>query len=423
MRTVLVMGGGMAGISAAAALAPYADKVVIVEKDVYPDKGRRKGTPQDRQLHLLLGKGFEIFNNELFPGLEWDLIQEGGESFNLSRDMHIQLHGIWLQEGVVSEDTWSVFSQRSDLERVCRRRLLQDRPNVYLEVGKNAEEVLARGEWDVVVDATGVYPISKRKWEKVEDETCTINLYYLTCVLQANERVPTTRSVYLRPDRDCMGCFLYRSKGRVSITLMGYEQCHVEAKSKDEVVKWLIKIGQSKRFDVLEWIGKMGELEDGPSWYCVTTQIWRHWERENRLPSNWIVMGDAYCRLDPAFGQGMTMVAMQAMEIRQWAMAGGKACNAGECMKRFPALVQFPYWLNASESWRHRGGQSLWKQAVCAIFHVLVWIVSKFPAAHKWFIGMLSGGYYQKENDGMYRSFLLTWGIRRLLPKKIGSLM
>lgn len=54
----VVLGGSLAGLCAAAALAPHVDRVTLVERDRYPEEPRwRRGVPQARHTHNLLGAG------------------------------------------------------------------------------------------------------------------------------------------------------------------------------------------------------------------------------------------------------------------------------------------------------------------------------------------------------------------------------
>src|SRR5215469_14133926 len=63
-RSVLVIGGSLAGLFAARVLADFFDKVTILP--VTPD--HRKGVPQSYHAHGLLPTGFRILE-QLFPGI------------------------------------------------------------------------------------------------------------------------------------------------------------------------------------------------------------------------------------------------------------------------------------------------------------------------------------------------------------------
>ncbi|WP_046773573.1 NAD(P)-binding protein, partial [Streptomyces scabiei] len=52
-RSAVVVGAGLAGLLAAAALRDHAD-VTVIERDVLPEEpGPRRGVPQARHAHLL----------------------------------------------------------------------------------------------------------------------------------------------------------------------------------------------------------------------------------------------------------------------------------------------------------------------------------------------------------------------------------
>src|SRR5690606_41031597 len=77
----IVMGGSMAGLLAAAALAPHSARVTIVDRDPLPVDGPdafapRRGVPQGGTVHRLLALG-EARMEELLPGLREELLAAG----------------------------------------------------------------------------------------------------------------------------------------------------------------------------------------------------------------------------------------------------------------------------------------------------------------------------------------------------------
>ena len=80
-RDVIVIGGSLAGLFAAAAAASSGARTTIIERDVLPNEpSSRKGVPQDRQPHVLLHRGL-LAAEELLPGLREDLIRHGAVRF------------------------------------------------------------------------------------------------------------------------------------------------------------------------------------------------------------------------------------------------------------------------------------------------------------------------------------------------------
>jgi protoporphyrinogen oxidase len=72
-KQAVVIGAGMAGLTAAGALADHFDNIVVLERDSLPSEPIcRAGTPQARHVHGLLFSGQRALN-ELFPGFDQEL--------------------------------------------------------------------------------------------------------------------------------------------------------------------------------------------------------------------------------------------------------------------------------------------------------------------------------------------------------------
>lgn len=81
LEHTIVMGGSIAGLLAAAALAPHSRTVTIIDRDELPTDGPaafspRRGVPQGGTVHRLLALG-EARMEELLPGLRQDLLAAG----------------------------------------------------------------------------------------------------------------------------------------------------------------------------------------------------------------------------------------------------------------------------------------------------------------------------------------------------------
>jgi 2-polyprenyl-6-methoxyphenol hydroxylase-like FAD-dependent oxidoreductase len=57
--------------------------------------------------------------------------------------------------------------------------------------------------------------------------------------------------------------------------------------------------------------------------YQHTAAIWRRYDQMSRFPSGLLVIGDALCSLDPTYGQGMTIAALEALTLRDCLNVGG----------------------------------------------------------------------------------------------------
>src|SRR5262245_42364064 len=93
MTTAVVMGASIGGLLAARVLSERFDEVVVVDRDPLPgDVAHRRGVPQGRQLHVLLARGREAFE-ELYPGFSAELNARGAPLV----DLHDQVH--WYNDG------------------------------------------------------------------------------------------------------------------------------------------------------------------------------------------------------------------------------------------------------------------------------------------------------------------------------------
>ena len=76
-RHAVVVGGSIAGLSAARALADHFERVTVVDRDAYPGGALdRAGAPQGRHVHTLLARGSSELER-LFPGFERTMLNRG----------------------------------------------------------------------------------------------------------------------------------------------------------------------------------------------------------------------------------------------------------------------------------------------------------------------------------------------------------
>ncbi|MFD6437258.1 NAD(P)-binding protein [Streptomyces venezuelae] len=83
----VVIGAGLAGLTAARALVNSLDRVTVIERDRLPQgPGRRPGIPQARHTHTLTAAARQGLEH-LFPGLGQGLIRAGAVPLRVPQDL------------------------------------------------------------------------------------------------------------------------------------------------------------------------------------------------------------------------------------------------------------------------------------------------------------------------------------------------
>ena len=98
-RRAVVIGAGLAGLLAAAALSVHADEVIVLDRDELPDgPEHRKGLPQGRHAHLLMSGGLAAME-DLIPGVSvrGRLLDAGAHEISLNSGMLALTPEGWLR--------------------------------------------------------------------------------------------------------------------------------------------------------------------------------------------------------------------------------------------------------------------------------------------------------------------------------------
>ncbi len=195
-HSAIVVGAGMGGLAAAAALSPYFETVAVLDKDTLPDGFRpRPGAGQSSHIHQLL-KGGANSLERLLPGLEAAFYRAGAVEMRGGSDIALYDFGGLMPS---FDAGFSVASlSRPAYERVLRTRVLE-LPNVTVRPDtavrrcsvssgrctgvelEDGSQLLA----DLILDASGMNaPLTEQLVEgghaSFETEAVKINVAYVT---------------------------------------------------------------------------------------------------------------------------------------------------------------------------------------------------------------------------------------------------
>jgi len=79
----------------------------------------------------------------------------------------------------------------------------------------------------------------------------------------------------------------------------------------------------------------------------------RHYERLRRFPNRLVVLGDAVSSVNPIYGQGMTVCAMEAMALERCLRAHALERAARQFRRTVGRIVEFPWLLITTEDFRY----------------------------------------------------------------------
>ena len=333
----VVIGAGMGGIAAAKAVAPYFDRVTVLDRDALPDGPEfRSGTPQARHAHALLAGGSRALE-ALFPGIGSDVLKAGAVKGRVGLAVRFEQPGFdpFPQRDLGFD---AFFLSRPLLENLCRRQLREE-PNVELRHRSRVtdvapspdrrEAVSVRSEddegnpetllADLVVDASGRAAPTMSLLEKLgasglEVTEIGIDQAYATAVFE----IPANASrdwmglahFGTPPEQNYGGLIFPIEHGRWIISL---GRVHGDALPGEiEGFKAFVKAFRTPTFfDAINGAKQVGEIAR----YNMPASVRRHFDRFERFPGRLIPLGDSVCRFNPVFGQGMSVAAQEAVVL------------------------------------------------------------------------------------------------------------
>jgi len=368
-RQAVVIGAGMGGLTTVGALADRFDQVVVLERDTLPaDPAYRVGTPQARHVHALLLSGQRALS-ELFPGFEQDLARAGAVPLRAGFDVRIERPGF---DPFPQRDLGllSYALSRPTIERTVRRRV-EGLANTTLRQRCRVQEVLAtpNGETvtgvryenengasetilaDLVVEASGRGALTSALLQSIghplpEETTIGIDLGYATCVFSIPDDVPTDWKGVMTfgqaPQNSRGGLMLPLEGNRWMVTIVGR---HDDVPPGD--AEGFLTYAGALRTPTIYNAIRRAKRVDGVARYGFPESVRRHFERLEVFPRGLLPIGDAICRFNPVYGQGMSVAALEACLLRKLLETGAEpdpiACLARNFFAEVQTLIDTPW--------------------------------------------------------------------------------
>ncbi|MFG3656932.1 NAD(P)/FAD-dependent oxidoreductase [Streptomyces sp. NPDC047706] len=350
-RTAVVLGGSHAGMLAARALAEFADRVVVVERDVLPaGPAPRRGLPQARHAHMLWSGGARAVE-ALVPGVTEALLEAGARRLPVTTDMVALSRQGWFRRWPESHHV--LLAGRDLLDATIRAQVLADTRVEVLqstralglegsaaavtgvrvrERGTGDERVIEAG---MVVDATGrgsaaanwltCLGLPAARQRKVDPGLAYASRLYLAPEdARGGFPVVNVQSDPRDGGPGRAGFLLPIEDGRWIVTLSGTRGGEPSA-AEDDFVRFA---REDLRHPLIGELLERAEPLSGVSFTRSTVNRRYLYERMPAWPGNFTVLGDALASFNPVYGHGLAAAAQCALLLRDltrrhgWAAPG-----------------------------------------------------------------------------------------------------
>jgi 2-polyprenyl-6-methoxyphenol hydroxylase-like FAD-dependent oxidoreductase len=381
-QRAIVVGASVAGLVAASVLADVVGEVVVLERDqLEPDTVERPGVPQAAHVHVLLARGYRELIRR-FPDLDARLKAAGGEAVDWEHDAVVITPGG--EAARRPSALRSITVSRARLESTIRALVLE-RPNVRLLSGHEATALIgdsnavrgmrvrsrSSGEeraidaW-LVIDASGRSSrlpemLGAIGFAPASESSVDAGWRYASRLYEAPAG-HDWRVLYVRdrlPSGTRGGIVLRIEGGRWMVSLGGAGAADHPPTDEAGFLEFANSLISPRLHDAIADAEPLTEIR---GWARMANR-WRHYERMPDWPAGLAVAGDALCALDPVYGQGMSVAAVDGNVVEAWlrsrrvdaARRAGTPPRTADLVRAIAGEARLPWRMAAGEDARIPG--------------------------------------------------------------------
>ncbi|AEV71055.1 hypothetical protein MycrhN_0415 [Mycolicibacterium rhodesiae NBB3] len=360
-KHAIVIGASLGGLCAARVLSDVCERVTVYERDELPSgPENRAAVPQGRHVHLLMARGAQEFES-LFPGLLDDMVADGVPILENRPDcIYFGAAGHVLGTAHRLQDEFTAYvPSRPMLEWQIRRRVLaiENVDVVHTSVTEPVYDA-ARGRVtgvlldsdemvpaDLVVDAAGRgtrLPVWLEKWgyPRPQEDTVDVGIAYASQRVKIPDGLLAEKVVVAgasHEQRVGVGALFYED-GVWNVTTFGIAKAE-PPQDFAQICAVADEILPAHFSSALRQGTPLGEM----AFHKYPTSRWRRYDKLDRFPDGIFPFGDAVVSFNPTFGQGMTMTAIQAGNLRKVVESG--APDVAKRLAKSTAKTTYPVWM------------------------------------------------------------------------------
>ena len=412
-RQAVVVGAGMSGLTVARSLAERFEQVLVLERDSLPaDATHRVGTPQAKHLHGLLGGGQRALA-DLFPSFEQDLARAGAVSNRVGLDVRVERPGY---DPFPQRDLgWLGYSMSRPLIELTARRRVEQQANITLRERYRAQGFVATHDGatvtavrcesvdgrketlpaDLVVDASGRGSLTMDLLESIgrplpEETVIGVDIAYSTAVFAIPDGAPPDwKGVMTFPQapQSSRGALMVPIENGRWILSVGGAHGDTPPGDGDGFLSYVRQLRTPTIYNAIKHAKRVGEIAR----FGFPASVWRHFERLEVFPRGLLPVGDAICRFNPVYGQGMSVAAQEACVLRR--LLGTRAAERDTLAGLAPvffaevqALIETPWAMAATPDLvfpQTRGERPPDFESRLNFGRALMQLAARDPAVHK----------------------------------------
>ena len=373
-RHVIIIGASVVGLMTAKLLSHRFEKVTLIERDPFPDTpGPRKMTPQSNHYHILLRGGL-LMLNELYPDFTARMLELGSTPVRVGVDLlyHTPWGTGYSQSGSIQAprdlDQLILAQSRNLLEFSIRKFTLESANIVAMpgctatalqhENGRVTGVVVQTSagtqslDADLVVDAGGRGSRAP-KWLADLGYSAPLethigcDLAYTTTKFRIPAGIADSHQIHafysVIPD----------TKGAAMMPHIENDTWHISLQGRapdypPQDAEGFMEFARNPYNPDLYEMPKHSERVDDLYHMRFPSAVLRHYEKLERFPEGYLVIGDAICSVNPVHGQGMsahatTLRALNELLAARTAAGGPLDGLARELFPRAVELLHNPW--------------------------------------------------------------------------------